>query len=352
MHLPERLGDGFYAIIGWDDQDKRYSAWLFTSDGAYRHRWPVAYDALDADGPSNRSDAPHAFHVMPDGSVIVGFDKGDLMVRLDACGREMWRKEGAFHHAVSRADDGSFWTWRSDGTAYGHFHYLHNFDGDTGLPVSEIGLIEDVIRPLGEGSHIFSVRPDYPFQVFEKDPARDSSEDLFHPNDIEELSTDMASHFPMFAPGDLLLSFRNINLVAVAESRTGRIKWASNGPWVRQHDPDFFVDGTISVYSNNPGTGRSEIIRIDPATRATRNWLFDGAVACSADGMGVHQYLPNGNIRLVVPGEGRVLEVTAQGEVVLEFNNLVGDRPQLNGHVANAMWLPTEYFDPLPVCAD
>ena len=352
VHQAERRAEGYYAILGWDSGDKGYAAWLQRHDGGPSHRWRIDYGRLDPDGPSNGSDAPHAFYVLPDASIIVGFDRGDLMVRLDGCGRVIWQKDGVFHHAVSPADDGSFWTWRGERAAYGHFHYLHNFDAETGRIIREFGLIEDVIRGAGEGSHVFGVRPDYPFQTNVPDPQVDPTGDLFHPNDIEPLSDDVADRFPQFESGDLLVSFRNINLVAVIEPASGRVKWSSNGPWLAQHDPDFLDDGTLSVYSNNTGRGRSEIIRIDPVTMATRNPLFDGNVRFASNSMGTHQYLPNGNILITVPQEGRVLEVTKHGDLVLEFNNVAVGLSGVNGHIANAMWVPADYFVRTPGCED
>ena len=84
-----------------------HEAWLYDDKGELHHTWSIDYYALDPDGPSNDGDTPQAFHVLPDGSIIVGWDAGDVMVRLDACSEPIWTKEGVFHHAISRADDGT-----------------------------------------------------------------------------------------------------------------------------------------------------------------------------------------------------------------------------------------------------
>lgn len=65
--------------------------------------------------------------------------------------------------------------------------------------------------------------------------------------------------------------------------------------------------------------------------------------------MGKHQLLPNGNLLIVVPDEGRVLETTRSGDLVFEFNNMFDD--DYNAHVENAMWLPKDFFEPSPSCA-
>ena len=66
--------------------------------------------------------------------------------------------------------------------------------------------------------------------------------------------------------------------------------------------------------------------------------------------MGAHQYLPNGNLLVVVPDEGRVVEVTGKGEKVMEFNNIARSTRH-NGHVENAQWVPLDFFDRIPSCS-
>lgn len=351
IHDRSRVDAGYYVFVGWNGDGGGYAAWLYDHAGKRRHTWPIDYAALDADGPSNGADNPHAFHVLPDGSVIAAFDKGDVMARLDACGEPLWIKPGIYHHAMSRADDGTFWVWRGDGTAYGHYNYLHRFDPRDGATLGEIDLVEDVIRKMGESAVVFGVRPDYPFRRFDADPEDQAATDLFHPNDVDVLTEALAPRFPMFEAGDLLLSFRTIDLVAVLDPDEHRVKWWSHGPWIGQHDPDFGADGRISVYNNNTNRDRTEIIKIDPKTREISNELFHGDAFFRSDFMGKHQYLPSGNVLVVVPGEGRVLEVTAGGSKVMEFNNVAAGAPAWNDHVENGMWFPQDYFATLPECS-
>ncbi len=272
------------------------------------------------------------------------------MARLDACGKPKWVKDGIYHHAMSEAEDGSYWIWRGDGTAYGHYNYLVNFNAETGNTIRELALIEDIFESTEMSTVIFGTRPDYPYQRFDRDPADKSAVDLFHPNDVEAQSSELAPMFPMFETGDLLLSFRNLNLVAVVDPDNGHVKWWNHGPWIGQHDPDFTTDGKISVYNNNTGRGRSEIIIVDPLTREVTNKLFHGDVSFRSEYMGKHQYLPNHNVLIVVPGEGRVLEVTEDGRKVMEFNNISVRSPSYNEHVDNGVWVPPDYFQAMPDC--
>jgi Arylsulfotransferase (ASST) len=350
IYAPELRAGGHYVFLGWNQDAGTYSAWLYDAHGTRLHTWFVDYATLDPDGPSNGADNPHAFHVLADGSLVVGFDKGDVMARLDSCSSPAWIRPGIFHHAMEPAEDGSIWTWHAEGTAYGHYHELENFDPRTGERIKGVALVEDIIRNSDPTQNIFGVRPDYPFRKLDRDPEEKSEIDILHPNDIEELSIELSPQFPMFEAGDLLLSFRTIHLVSVVAPDTFRIKWWSHGPWMFQHDPDFRSDGKISVYSNNSERARSEILNIDPRTRAVSNDLYGANFAFYSEFRGRHQYLSNGNVLIVVPEEGRVVELTSDGRKVLEFNNISPAGEEYNEDVENALWLEPGYLAQIPAC--
>ncbi len=349
IEKPALMMEGYYIFLGWDDNNQFFSARLYNHRGDLLHTWALNYSTLDSNGPLNRSEGPHGFAVLRDGSIIVNFDKGDVLARVDSCGKPIWTKKGVYHHSIQRAEDGSFWTWRGEGSSYSQYQYLHNFDSETGATIREIGLVEDLIQKMGPASAAFLVRPDFHFERFKKPPP--DHKDIFHPNDIDVLYSDLAPMFPDFEAGDLLISLKKLNLVAVLDPDTLVVKWCSYGPWRWQHDPDFTIDGKISVYNNNSNLGRSEIIKIDPKTRKFSNDLFYGNVHFYTESMGKHQYLPNGNILIVVPDEGRILVVTATGQRVMEFNNVSAKGDEYNGHVENGLWVPLNYFDKFPACS-
>ena len=176
----------------------------------------------------------------------------------------------------------------------------------------------------------------------------DVTDDILHPNDVEELSVAMAPAFPQFNAGDLLISMRNINLVAVIDRTTHAILWAQYGPWRDQHDPDFQPDGTITVLSNNMDRNRSTIIAIDPKTNEWRDIFLGTDLTFNSYIMGRHQHLANGNRLITSSMEGRVLEVTAAGKVVREFNNIIDEG--YNSIVSAAEFLPEGYLKALPAC--
>lgn len=344
---PDLMMEGYYIFLGWDDRNSCYSAKLYDHFGNLIFSWFLDYSKFNSKKKLGKSDEPHGFKVLKDGSLLLNFDMGNFLARIDSCGKPIWTREGFFHHSIEGSDDGSYWTWRGKGSSYSQFQYLVNFNPENGKIIREIGLIEDIIQKNKDRSTIFLTRPDYPFKNCNNKTS--DSHDIFHPNDIEPLNQNLSSKFPNFEKGDLLISLRKPNLVAVITPDDLTIKWWSHGPWWMQHDPDFTKDGKISIYNNNKYIGRSEIIKIDLEKKSAINELIKSTVHFFSGVMGKHQYLPNENILIVVPNEGRILVLSPTGEKVMEYNN-ISKKKGYNGHVENGLWLPKDYFNKFPSC--
>mgnify|MGYP000601082653 CR=1 FL=1 len=344
-HEPERLKPGYRAIMGYVRDPGTFAIWLFDETGREVHRRLLNYDVQDPDGPSGGSEAPHAFHFLADGSVVVNTDKGDVMTRYDACGEPIWSRPGAFHHSLASDPRGGVWTWRGERSTFDQYQFLVRFDPETGETLEEIDLAADVIEASPEHRAIFTLVPDH-----ELEHASDyrSVTDFFHPNDLEVLQPELADAFPEFEVGDLLLSFRNIDLVAVLDSDTRKLKWWSHGPWIQQHDPDFGRGGEITVFNNNGWRSAvgSSIVAIDPATRAVRSVPIDPAHRFYTQYMGKHEYLDDGTLQVVVPFEGRALEFAPDGTLLLEINNLFS--AEHNAFVSDYTLLAPDFFDTDP----
>jgi len=154
-------------------------------------------------------------------------------------------------------------------------------------------------------------------------------QEITHLNDIEELSVELAHRFPQFAAGDLLLSERDYNLIMVVDPNTQKVKWYQQGPWLRQHDPDFGENKKITIFSNNndstqDGTllGGSTVLELDPISGEVRTKFGgDPRRRMYTDIRGKHQILANGNMLITESNSGRVLEVDSEGNIVWEFIN-------------------------------
>ncbi len=337
------VAPGWVAVTRLDASRPGYQVDLLDSDGKVVHTWPIDYPKFVPDGPP--MEFPHATKVMPDGSLLVSFDDGQAMGRLDACGNPLWVRTDQTYHHVFQSDTEGIWTWRALADTRGDDQKLYRFDPDTGKGLESIDLIDDVVAGSARDALMASIPKGYEFT---RETWNWNMPDLFHPNDIEPLTAEMADAFPQFSAGDLLISLRNINLVAVIDRQTNEFLWAMRGPWREQHDPDWQADGTITVFNNNLGRGRSSLVQVDPKTNEARV-LFDGdGPVFYSSIMGNHERLPNGNWLILSTTEGRLIEVTATGAPVREYNNMVNAR--YNAIVPNAEYLAPGYFDQMPVC--
>ena len=153
------------------------------------------------------------------------------------------------------------------------------------------------------------------------------SGDTLHMNDAEVFPRSLAPG--LFRPGDVMISLRNINMVLVFDPATGKARHIFNGPFIRQHDPDFVDGDSISVFDNYSQTRetpqqRSRILQLYADGRPARI-LFEGSKAHPffSNIMGKHQALANGNRLLTEAANGRALEINAAGNPVWEYRNFV-----------------------------
>jgi Arylsulfotransferase (ASST) len=338
------MARGHVLINRFHPTEQRFVTDLYDSEGKIIHSWPVDYSRLVEGG--SPVEFAHIATALPDGSLMVDFDQGTAMARLDACGDTIWKKtDQVYHHSIERADDG-FWTWAEPKWEGGQDQSMVRFDAETGETLESIGIIDEVVAKSRPSALALTIPEGFEFDR-QADPNR--TDDIFHPNDIEALTAAMAPAFPQFKAGDLLVSLRNINVVAVIDRQTHAVKWAQHGPWRDQHDADFQSDGTITVFSNNIDRFRSTIISVDPKTNAARDLFLGTGVDFDSFIMGKHQRLPNGNWLIASPTEGRVLEVTAAGKMVREWNNILDQN--YNSVITYAEFLPEGYFATLPACA-
>lgn len=342
---PGKLAPGWRVVAGYvRDRSSPAGAILFDEQGVERFFWPIdpdtIRDALGDTNPRSRNAVLHGFEMLRDGSLVVSFDVGELMARLDACGQVMWGKDGAFHHSVSLGDDDTLWVSGMSDDKNG----ISELDVETGEVLWSQRFFDDVFLG-GDHRGIFQI-----FREVREFNPRWDSEDPMHINDVEVLSADTAGAFPQFNAGDIMVSVRNLNLVVILDGDTRRAKWWQHGPWHRQRDPDFLPNGHISVFDNNMHGGQSRIIEIDPVTRTTQV-VFEGSAETPFYTwvMGKHQRLDNGNILIAEPEAGRVFEVTGGGELVWDYHNAYDeDRNML---MTNAVVLPKDFFAAgVPTC--
>lgn len=311
----------------WKDDDGGHAGLrLINMKGETVHEWiinraklfPDSMDVLDV--PELR--ALHGTYLFPNGDVLVNVEYVGT-VRLDACGRVLWRLPAATHHSIARAADGSFWI--PGATSKPHVEY-----SNTPFDLNEDAYIKQILHVSADGEILdkFSVleiiRANDLGRYIARAYVSEPTSDVTHLNDVEPLHPSMADEYPLFEAGDLLVSLRNINLVFVFDPESGEVKWHASDPFEHQHDADFIGDGWIGVFNNNRDftirgsiLGGSQIIALRPHTDSMKV-LFPTQHSSSfyTPIRGKWQMLKNGNMLLTEAQGGRVLEVTPDGRTV------------------------------------
>src|SRR5207248_6505639 len=122
--------------------------------------------------------------------------------------------------------------------------------------------------------------------------------DILHTNSVQVLSSDLKDKFPLFKPGQVLISVRNLNAIALLDMEEEKIVWAARGTWRAQHDAQFLDNGRILIFDNNGSDKTSRVLEYDPQTQKYP-WTCESDPPRICHERGMCQRLPNGNTLLV-----------------------------------------------------
>ena len=319
---------------------------LVDEGGVVIHRW--------IDTTSWLTNEIHGAVPLPDGSVVFSRSDNGLR-RIDRCGNEMWHLDRTTHHSVFLSgDDQTLWVsgrrvlHEENQAEIAHLPgFVPPFTEDLALEVSLDGR---VLREISLPRVLYEAGLEALILPMGDDSIRNKSNGVTHLNDVEVLQQADAAAYPMFEPGDVMVSLRNVNLVFVFDPDTGAVKWHQTGPWIRQHDPDFRPDGLISVFNNRKDDtrtgsilGGSNILAVDPANGTVRIlYQGDASHPFFTNVLGKQQLLPNGNLLISSGYQGRVFEVTPEGDIVWEFINRFDDDRIILLHEGTRY--PRDYF--------
>lgn len=153
-------------------------------------------------------------------------------------------------------------------------------------------------------------------------PRRDR--DWAHTNTAEVLPDNpLGREDPRFREGNILFSMRNVDTIGVIDKETGEIVWAW-GPGIldKQHMPTMLDNGNLLIYDNGTSRGYTRILELNPRSEEIA-WEYkaDPPESFFSPSRGSNQRLPNGNTFIADSDNGRLFEVTPEGEIVWEFIN-------------------------------
>jgi len=299
---PERARPGLTLFA--DEVDRAFALEL---DGTLAHAWTIP----------GRSQVEHVVPLGDGRIAAVSVDEGVTVV--DRGSRVLWSADLNAHHDACVTADGALlvpeWVERDYRGRRVRFDRLVRVTADGAR------VVWDAFERLDE---LRALHP--PLALDEPAGAEDASDavyDYYHLNTVARVGAGAAATGLDVDPEDLVVCFRNANLIAVLDAETYDVRWSRRpGTLDMPHTPSFTDAGTLLVFDNGRHRGWSRVVEVAPATGETL-WSFRATPreAFFSDVRGCAQRLANGNTLVTESERGRVFELDAAGEVVWEFLN-------------------------------
>lgn len=308
-------------------------ATLIDMRGAVVHRWELPFRQAwprspHIEGPL-ADDHIHWFrcHLYPNGDLLAVYHAdGDTpygygLVKLNKESKLLWAYANNVHHDIDVGEDGTIYTLTQRIVAR----------PPAGLEILAPPYLTDslvVLSPDGKElqnipiAEAFANSPYALTLTTRKKEAAWSEQqtDVLHVNGVRVLNRTLAARFPLFKSGQVLLSARALDTIAVLDLDTRRVAWAARGIWKAQHDTEFLDNGHLLLYDNAGSENQTRVLEYDPLTQAIP-WAYsnENSTHFRALTRGVKQRLFNGNTLIADPDNRRIFEVTRDKELVWEI---------------------------------
>lgn len=353
-NLPARVQNGVTLYTSGHEA----AAFLIGMDGQVLHEWRRPFSTVWHEGAPIKQPQPDVrvyfkeARVYPNGDLVAVYEgNGDTpygygVVKLDRDSNLIWSYFGRAHHDLDIGPDGRIYTLTNEIAK----QPLQGFENIKSPRLDDFLV---VLSPDGAQLKKLSL-----IRLVEKSRYRQllktvswfAVQDPLHTNNVDYITEDMAAKLPFARPGQILVSFRELDAIGIVDPDTEELVWATRGPWIGQHDPDILPNGHMLLFDNygnfDSPKGGSRVIEFDPRTMKIA-WQYGGTADRPLDSSirSSQQRLPNGNTFINESNGGRLLEVTPEGEVAWEFVNPVRS-PPVNGQTLTPVIASAHRLDP------
>ena len=311
-HDPSRAFAGYNLRVSCDPP----GAVLMDMDGNTLHEWTCrftdAFPEAAVSGDPSFSDHWTNVRLLPEGDVL-GIFGGLGLVRLDRSSRILWAHEGGEHDDIAVTEAGEIYVLGSKRNRVNWVNQKEPIIEDYVLVLDANG---DVLNRVSLLSAVLASD----FSNVTKSANMGRSDQTLHANSLDILDGSLSGRIPSFGNGNVLVSLRGLDTIAVVDMESGSLVWTQFGMWLDQLDSTLLSNGNILLLEYLDGDPR--VIEFDPVTMEVE-WAYERESGGDVDGRwgGVCRRLPNGNTLISESGRGRAFEVTSQGEVVWEYTS-------------------------------
>jgi hypothetical protein len=315
-------------------------AQLLDMRGLARHRWGLdlrkAWPDLRLDGDKvSYGQYWRRAELLPDGDLLAIWEYIGL-VRVDKRSHLKWAAANGAHHDLAVASDGTIFVLTREA------HVLPAINPTENVFEDFISVLASDGRPLKRISLLAAFAgSDYAAALARMGNAGD----ILHANAVSLLDGRLSDRSPAFRAGNLLVSLRSLNVVAVLDPQSEKIVWALSGAWRAQHSPRILENGRMLLFDNfaSMQAGASRVLELDPFTQVIA-WRYGEreGEGIFTESNGEVERLGNGNTLVVESDAGRAIEVTPGGETVWEYVNpfRVGEKQELRATLKQLTRLP------------
>ena len=331
----------FILVSAYSDRYNVATAYLYDLKSNKKvYEWIPPVDAIAKLSTPNDYSDPAIYgtqhpYLMPDGSIIFSSGEGPL-VRLDRCSKIEWVIDRHFHHSINMGPNGNLFVPivadlnTSYKTLYGPD--THNVRlRDDGFRLRDDGFAEvspagkilnewsitQILIQNGYGGLLLGVAP---YEI-----------ERIHLNDAEPI----LAGDQYVEKGDVMLSMRNLSSIALFRPSTGKIIWLHTGPWLGQHDIDYWGDGKFVLFGNDSLRwnrddsqrfdrvvslrGYSTIYQYDMRSSQASELLELKKYGVNSAGEGRQQYLPDGSLFIESTDQGALYLLNSDGSIAWKY---------------------------------
>src|SRR6185295_8031245 len=277
---------------------------LMDMSGRTGHRWRYPFErAFPGKAPTDETPFFRRAQLGADGTLYAIYQGGGL-IALDPSSRLLWKVDAGTYNDFFLAPDGAVYLLAKEAKRIPEISATGLVLEDSILVVGRDGKVRDrisLLRALLDSPYAKLFSPRLP------------AGDVLHSNTIEVFDGRLASRSPLFAAGNALVSFRQIDTIGIVDLKARRFVWAQRGPWAGQHQPTLLDNGRILLFDNQPHERSSRALEFDPLS-GTIEWQYPPPAAPSdakgipllaSEQAGACQRLPNGDTLITESDHGQ-----------------------------------------------